>query len=139
MIKKFFKQRQGFTLVEIVAVLAILGMMAIMLMPSIEVASNKAKDTKMVSDLVSLDSAVKLYRMENEEFPSNLDQLSNDGYVADKVYKDAMNKNFEYNFSNVNDTYTLTGEKSNGEVINAKGKKKEKKPSDSGSSDVKVQ
>ena len=128
MIKKFFKQRQGFTLVEIVAVLAILGMMAIMLMPSIEVASNKAKDTKMVSDLVSLDSAVKLYRMENEEFPSNLDQLSNDGYVADKVYKDAMNKNFEYNFSNVNDTYTLTGEKSNGEVINAKGKKIEKKP-----------
>lgn len=139
MIKKFFKQRQGFTLVEIVAVLAILGMMAIMLMPSIEVASNKAKDTKMVSDLVSLDSAVKLYRMENEEFPSNLDQLSNDGYVADKVYKDAMNKNFEYNFSNVNDTYTLTGEKSNGEVINSKGKKIEKKPSDSGSSDVKVQ
>ena len=139
MIKKFFKQRQGFTLVEIVAVLAILGMMAIMLMPSIEVASNKAKDTKMVSDLVSLDSAVKLYRMENEEFPSNLDQLSNDGYVADKVYKDAMNKNFEYNFSNVNDTYTLTGEKSNGEVINAKGKKIEKMPSDSGSSDVKVQ
>ena len=139
MIKKFFKQRQGFTLVEIVAVLAILGMMAIMLMPSIEVASNKAKDTKMVSDLVSLDSAVKLYRMENEEFPSNLDQLSNDGYVADKVYKDAMNKNFEYNFSNVNDTYTLTGEKSNGEVINAKAKKIEKKPSDSGSSDVKVQ
>ena len=139
MIKKFFKQRQGFTLVEIVAVLAILGMMAIMLMPSIEVASNKAKDTKMVSDLVSLDSAVKLYRMENEEFPSNLDQLSNDGYVADKVYKDAMNKNFEYNFSNVNDTYTLTGEKSNGEVINAKGEKIEKKPSDSGSSDVKVQ
>ena len=128
MIKKFFKQRQGFTLVEIVAVLAILGMMAIMLMPSIEVASNKAKDTKMVSDLVSLDSAVKLYRMENEEFPSNLDQLSNDGYVADKVYKDAMNKNFEYNFSNVNDTYTLTGEKSNGEVINAKGKKIERNP-----------
>ena len=58
MLNGFFKQRQGFTLIEIVAVLAILGMMAIMLMPSIDIASNRAKDTKMVSDLVTLDSAV---------------------------------------------------------------------------------
>lgn len=135
MLNSFFKQRQGFTLIEIVAVLAILGMMAIMLMPSIDIASNKAKDTKMVSDLVSLDSAVKLYRMENKEYPSNLDELRHDGYVVDKIYKDAKNNEFEYDFSKEADTYTLTGEKSNGDVINANGKKIEKKK-DSGSTDA---
>ena len=123
MLNGFFKQRQGFTLIEIVAVLAILGMMAIMLMPSIDIASNRAKDTKMVSDLVTLDSAVKLYRQENEKYPESLADLQN-GYVANKVYKDAKNQDFAYNYNNTDGSYTLTGEKSNGEVVAADGVKK---------------
>ncbi len=123
MLNGFFKQRQGFTLIEIVAVLAILGMMAIMLMPSIDIASNRAKDTKMVSDLVTLDSAVKLYRLENEKYPESLADLQN-GYVANKVYKDAKNQDFAYNYNNTDGSYTLTGEKSNGEVVAADGVKK---------------
>ena len=123
MLNGFFKQRQGFTLIEIVAVLAILGMMAIMLMPSIDIASNRAKDTKMVSDLVTLDSAVKLYRLENEKYPESLADLQN-GYVANKVYKDAKNQDFAYNYNNTDGSYTLTGEKSNGEVVAADGDKK---------------
>ena len=123
MLNGFFKQRQGFTLIEIVAVLAILGMMAIMLMPSIDIASNRAKDTKMVSDLVTLDSAVKLYRLENEKYPESLADLQN-GYVANKVYKDAKNQDFAYNYNNTDGSYTFTGEKSNGEVVAADGVKK---------------
>ena len=123
MLNGFFKQRQGFTLIEIVAVLAILGMMAIMLMPSIDIASIRAKDTKMVSDLVTLDSAVKLYRLENEKYPESLADLQN-GYVANKVYKDAKNQDFAYNYNNTDGSYTLTGEKSNGEVVAADGVKK---------------
>ena len=123
MLNGFFKQRQGFTLIEIVAVLAILGMMAIMLMPSIDIASNRAKDTKMVSDLVTLDSAVKLYRLENEKYPESLADLQN-GYVANKVYKDAKNQDFAYNYNNTDGSYALTGEKSNGEVVAADGVKK---------------
>ena len=110
-------------MIEIVAVLAILGMMAIMLMPSIDIASNRAKDTKMVSDLVTLDSAVKLYRLENEKYPESLADLQN-GYVANKVYKDAKNQDFAYNYNNTDGSYTLTGEKSNGEVVAADGVKK---------------
>ena len=124
MFNSFFKQRQGFTLIEIVAVLAILGMMAIMLMPSIDVASNRAKDTKMVSDLVTLDSAIKLYRMENEKYPESLADLQND-YVANKVYKDAAGESIVYTLNGT--TYTLTGTKTNGDVVMADGAKVEKK------------
>ncbi len=135
MLNSFFKQRQGFTLIEIVAVLAILGMMAIMLMPSIDIASNRAKDTKMVSDLVTLDSAVKLYRMENEKYPENLADLQN-GYVANKVYNDAAGESIVYTPSGA--SYTLTGTKTNGDVIMADGSKVEKKQTDAGNNDVKV-
>ena len=117
MLNGFFKQRQGFTLIEIVAVLAILGMMAIMLMPSIDIASNRAKDTKMVSDLVTLDSAVKLYRLENGSYPVDLDKLKDDGYVINKDYKDAQNKAFSYAQATDKTSYTLTGKKSNGEEV----------------------
>ena len=123
MFNSIFKQRQGFTLIEIVAVLAILGMMAIMLMPSIDIASNRAKDTKMVSDLVTLDSAVKLYRMENEKYPESLADLQN-GYVANKVYEAAAGENIVY--KPAESSYTLTGAKTNGDVIMADGSKVKK-------------
>lgn len=136
MSNSFLKQRQGFTLIEIVAVLAIIGMMAIMLMPSIDVASNRAKDTKMVSDLVTLDSAVKLYILENGKCPESLANLQN-GYVAKKEYKDAKNQEFAYSYNN-DGTYTLTGEKSNGDVVKVDGAKIEKQSKESKSFDVKA-
>lgn len=136
MLNSFFKQRQGFTLIEIVAVLAILGMMAIMLMPSIDVASNRAKDTKMVSDLVTLDSAVKLYRLENEKYPVNLENLKDDGYVVNKVYKEAAEENIFYKPDGA--SYILTGTKTNGDVIAADGTVITKHKTDSSSSDINV-
>ena len=119
MFKSFLKQKQGFTLIEIVAVLAILGMMAIMLMPSIDIASNRAKDTKMVSDLVTLDSAVKLYKMENGTYPEDLKNLKDDGYVLNKVYEEAAGENIVYKTGE--SSYTLTGTKINGDIISADG------------------
>ena len=133
MLNGFFKQRQGFTLIEIVAVLAILGMMAIMLMPSIDIASNRAKDTKMVSDLVTLDSAVKLYRLENEKYPESLADLQN-GYVANKVYEAAAGENIVY--KPAESSYTLTGTKTNGDLLTADGTITKKKQTDTSSDDT---
>lgn len=118
--KKFMKQKKGFTLVELVAVLAILGMMAIMLTPSIDVATNRAKDTKMASDLVTVDSAVKLYQFENGSLPASIDALKGD-YLPNKDYKDAKNTEFDYSKDDLANTYTLTGEKSNGKIVKADG------------------
>ncbi|MGL5207613.1 MAG: type II secretion system protein [Acidaminococcaceae bacterium] len=119
MFNGFLKQKQGFTLIEVVAVLAILGMMAIMLMPSLDIASNRAKDTKMVADLVTLDSAVKLYRMENGIYPAGLKDLKDDGYVLNKVYEAAEKEKIVYKLDGA--SYSLTGTKTNGAVIMADG------------------
>mgnify|MGYP003550829296 CR=1 FL=1 len=119
--KRFMKQKKGFTLIELVAVLAILGMMAIMLTPSIDVATNRAKDTKMASDLVTVDSAVKLYQFEHGSLPASIEALKGD-YLPNKDYKDAKNNVFDYD-SAADNTFTLTGQKTNGDTVKADGSK----------------
>lgn len=112
------KNEQGFTLIEIVAVLAILGTLAIAFMPSLELASNRTKDTKMISDLTTLDSGVRLYRLEHESYPADLAALI-PNYIPNKTYKDAENEEFSY--ETVGDSYSLTGHKSDGTSIKADG------------------
>lgn len=112
------KNEQGFTLIEIVAVLAILGTLAIAFMPSLELASNRTKDTKMISDLTTLDSGVRLYRLEHDSYPADLAALI-PNYIPNKTYKDAENKEFSYEA--VGDSYSLTGHKSDGTSIKADG------------------
>ncbi|NLY83095.1 MAG: type II secretion system protein [Acholeplasmataceae bacterium] len=120
MFKSFIKQEKGFTLIEVVAVLAIIGVMALTLTPSIDVAANRAKDTRMLSDLVTLDSAVKLYCFEHDNsYPETLEVLKG-GYVPDKDYKDAKNQPFAYSKSD-SGSYSLTGSKTNGDVVKADG------------------
>ena len=43
--------RKGFTLIELVAVTAMLGVLAGMLLPSIDSANKKAKNAKLKNDL----------------------------------------------------------------------------------------
>lgn len=44
--------RKGFTLIELVAVTAMLGVLAGMLLPSIDSANKKAKNAKLKNDLL---------------------------------------------------------------------------------------
>lgn len=63
--------RKGFTLIELVAVTAMLGVLAGMLLPSIDSANKKAKNAKLKNDLLTVDSAIQLYKMENGKCPEN--------------------------------------------------------------------
>lgn len=124
MIKSFLKEKQGFTLIEIVAVLAIIGVMAVMLVPSIDIASNRTKDTKMLSDLVTIDSAVKLYQFETGSLPESIEELKGT-YIPSKTYKDTQGNPFTYTPSTTTagTTYTLTGKNTNGDIVSSDGTK----------------
>ena len=58
------KKLPGFTLIEIIAVMAIIGVMAGALLPSIQTAMNKSKDAETLNNLAMVDSAAKIYKME---------------------------------------------------------------------------
>ena len=58
---KFFKNKKGFTLVELVVVIAILGILAGIAVPRFMDATATARGSKIIADLRTIDSAVTMY------------------------------------------------------------------------------
>lgn len=71
---KMAKRRQaGFTLIEIMVVVVILGILAAMVAPKILSRPDQAKVTVARSDIETISQALELYRLDNGFYPS-LDQ-----------------------------------------------------------------
>ncbi len=61
------KAKKGFTLVEILIVVVILGILAAIVIPQFTGASTEAKLSSLVSDLQSMRSQVELYKLQHNE------------------------------------------------------------------------
>ncbi len=61
----------GFTLLEIMVVIVILGVLASMVAPNVLGNKGKADRQKVLSDLVALESALDMYKLDNNVYPSN--------------------------------------------------------------------
>ena len=65
-----FSQR-GFTLIEIMVVVIILGILAAIVAPNVIGRIDDAQIARVQQDLRSIESALKLYRMDNYSYPSS--------------------------------------------------------------------
>ena len=65
--QKFY---EGFTLIEIMVVVIILGILAGLIVPRIMSRPEQARRTKAALQLRSIDSALKLYKLDNGVYPS---------------------------------------------------------------------
>lgn len=120
MIGKMRKQN-GFTLIEVVAAAALIGIMATMLMPSLSGANERVKNAKLNSDLAAIDQAISLYKMENGTVPTGLDALDSD-YLGGKLeFKDAMGEELTYTPGGDNTSYTLTGKNAKNVEVSSPG------------------
>ncbi len=63
------KTRKGFTLVEILIVVIILGILAAIVIPQFTNASEEARLSSLKSNLQSIRAQLQLYRMKNDAFP----------------------------------------------------------------------
>ncbi len=64
------KARKGFTLVEILIVVVILGILAAIVIPQFTNASTEAKESSLMSNLQTLRSQVELYKIQhNDDLP----------------------------------------------------------------------
>jgi general secretion pathway protein G len=65
------KSRQhGFTLLEIMVVIVILGVLASLTIPSLMGNKERADRQKAISDIVTLENALDMYRLDNGRYPT---------------------------------------------------------------------
>jgi len=66
---------KGFTLIEIMVVVTIIGVLASIVAPNVLSRSNDGASAKIQTDFAAMTSSIKLYRMDNLSYPSTRDGL----------------------------------------------------------------
>jgi len=66
----------GFTLVELLVVLVIIGLLATVVMINVLPSQDKAMVTKAKADIATLEQAMEMYRLDNFSYPSGSDGLN---------------------------------------------------------------
>ena len=84
------KNTKGFTLVEILIIVSLIGILASVSIPMFNRMYQNAVDTKVEVELFSINTAIAMYYGANNMFPSHIKDL--EGYV---------------NISNIEQKYTL--------------------------------
>jgi general secretion pathway protein G len=65
--------KKGFTLVELLVVISIIGLLATVAVVSLGSARTKARDGKRVADMRSLEAALEQFYSDNAGYPDNTD------------------------------------------------------------------
>lgn len=62
--------QKGFTLIELLVVIAIIGLLSTLAVVSLNNARTKSRDAKRASDIKSVQTALELYYVDNDSYPS---------------------------------------------------------------------
>jgi general secretion pathway protein G len=85
------KQDAGFTLIELMIVMAIIGVLAVVAIPSFVGAIKQAREAVLKEDLHVLREAIDSYTMDKQKAPQSLDDLVQEGYLKE-VPQDPMTR-----------------------------------------------
>lgn len=65
------RKQQGFTLIEILVVVAILAILGALIVPKIMDRPNDARVAAAKQDILAIESAMKLYKLDNGRYPTS--------------------------------------------------------------------
>ena len=118
-------KQSGFTLLEVMVVIVILGIMASMVVPKLMGATGKAATQKAISDITQLEQLLDMYKLDNFTYPTTEQGLEalvekpsidpeprnyqEGGYIR-RLSKDPWGRDYEYRSPGENgevDIFTL--------------------------------
>lgn len=71
----------GFTLIELIVVMAIIGILAAIAVPAMKDAPQRARESALKEDLFTLRSCLDQFHADRGRFPTSLDELVSMGYL----------------------------------------------------------
>lgn len=106
-LRKRLKDQKGLTLIELLAVIVILGIIAAIAVPSIGGLINKTKEDAKVAEAVQIVNAAKLYittnpsakKLKHSDLESYLEKVKDSTYEVE-VTKDTTTGKFTYSLTN---------------------------------------
>lgn len=92
------KLKQGFTVIEILVVIAIIAVLTVVVLPSISNLRAKNRDTERVADIAAIQLALSLYKNQNPDgsYPLNLQTLLSEKYISSDSLLDPNEQEYAY-------------------------------------------
>lgn len=107
------RQESGFTLIELVVVMAIIAILASLAVPVFTAQIKKAKEAVLQEDLHVMRNAIDSYTMDKGKAPQSLDDLVQAGYLR-AIPVDPMTNSSDTWVTDSNDTYESVDESQTG-------------------------
>lgn len=73
--------KKGFTLVEVLIVVAIIGILVVMILPSHKTVVIRAKEAVLKENLFQIRDAISKYYFDKKKYPTSLDEIVNAKYL----------------------------------------------------------
>jgi general secretion pathway protein G len=90
-------KRLGFTLIEVMVVVVILGVLAMLVVPKVMERPDEAKLMKVQHDFKAIETALNLYRLDNNVYPTTEEGLVTlTGKYLDSLPMDPWNHEYFY-------------------------------------------
>ena len=110
-VSRALRASRGFTLIEIMVVVVIIGLLAAVIVPNVVSKVDEARVTRAKADIAAIESALTIFRLDNSKYPTTEQGLLSlttqptdpsirnwrpGGYLTKKVGKDPWGNEYQY-------------------------------------------